>query len=106
MTLGMMAIQISFQEAIGQADSLSSCAGDLKNVQRQLDSIMGTLQSGWSGDAASQFMEKCTALQQKLGRASTDLDQISTSIRSIARAYYEAEMRALELAKTDSSGTL
>lgn len=106
MASGMRAIQITFQEAIGQADNLSDCANDLKSVQSQLDSIMETLQSGWSGEAASQFLGKCSILRQKLGKASTDLGQISTSIRSTAQAYYEAEMRALELAQTDSSGTL
>ena len=104
MASGIRAIQITFQEAIGQADNLNDCAGDLKNVQHQLDGIMETLQSGWSGEAAGQFLEKCTALRQKLGRASSDLDQISTAIRNTARNYYEAEMRALELAQTDSSG--
>lgn len=102
----MRAIQITFQEAMGQAENLSDCADDLKGVQHQLDCIMESLQTGWSGEAASQFMGKCTALRQKLGNASTDLGRISTSIRSTARAYYEAEMRALELAQTDSSGTL
>ena len=106
MASGMRAIQITFHEAIGQADNLSDCADNLKSIQSQLDGIMEALQSGWSGEAAGQFMGKCSALQQKIGRASSDLGQISTSIRSAARAYYEAEMRALELAQTDSSGTL
>lgn len=99
-------IWITFQEALGQAESLSGCAVDLKNVQQQLNGIMEILQSGWSGEAARQFMDKCTALWRKLGSSSTDLDRISTAIRSAAQAYYEAEMRALELARTDSSGTL
>lgn len=100
----MRTIQITFEEAISQADNLSECADELKSVQSQLNSIVESLQSGWSGEAAGQYIEKCLTLWQKLGKASTALEQVSSVIRETARAYYEAEMRAVELAQTDTSG--
>lgn len=96
-------ISITFQQAINQANKLNDCATDLKNIQKKLQNIINTLQCEWVGDGANQYIAKCNALQTTVTRASYDLDQVSSVVRRIARSYYNAEMKAIELANLDSS---
>ena len=93
-------INITFNNAKRQADRLNECASQLQKVQRQLDSLSGNLQREWSGDAANAFLAKCNALREKINGTSSDINQISATIRGAANAFYSAEMKALEIANS------
>ena len=84
-------INITFNNAKRQADRLNECASQLQKIQRQIDSLSGNLQRDWSGDAANAFLAKCNA---------SDINQISSTIRSAANVFYAAEMKALEIANS------
>ena len=98
----LKSISISFQQTIAQATSLSECADDLRDVQRQIETIIDELQSNWSGNAANLYLGKCEKMRKKLNRTAGDLDQVSNSIKKTARNYYEAEKRAISLAQRRS----
>ena len=93
-------INLTFTNAKRQADRLNECASQLQKVQRQLDSLSGNLQREWSGDAANAFLAKCNALREKINGTSSDINQISATIRGAANAFYSAEMKALEIANS------
>ena len=100
--LALKAIQIAFNDATRQASRLDECARQLRDAEKSLNEILGTLQREWSGEAADLFRQKSDILQNKIGRTASDLNTISGAIRRSARDYYDAEQKAIELAQRRS----
>ena len=95
-------IDISFQQAVRKAEEVDECAAQLKQLQRQLDQTIASLQSVWEGDGANAYLAKCIRMKEKMVAAESDLSRVASVIRRTAQAYYEAEMRALEAAQINS----
>ncbi len=95
-------IRIEFNQVKAQATALNSCASDLSDVSTKLGSIVDTLSAGWQGDSATLFLQKCEALQTKLTKTSSNLQTVSRVVSNAANSYYQTEMKAIELAKTNS----
>ena len=100
----LRSIYITFPDASHQAGKLRDCSSDLEHVEKQLSALVADLQQGWGGEAASAFAQKCGTLQKKLNTTSRDLRTISDTINKSAKAYYDAEKRAIEIAQTRDSG--
>lgn len=96
-------IQITFQEAMNQAKRLDECAEDINRQKERLKDIMGQLRNGWKGDASKQYLAKCEELMRKLNKTSGNLNRIARVVRSSARAYYDAEQRALAAVRNNGS---
>ena len=92
-------IRITFNNANAQANQLDSCAQQLRGARNQMDGILESLRREWQGEAANQYAAKCDVLEQKMNTAAGNLEQIANAIRQAAQAYYDAEMRALEIAR-------
>lgn len=90
-------IFITFIDARAQADKLDECAQQLRTERGKLESSLQNLRSGWDGDAANQYYQKCMLLMQKLLRSAEELEQTANVIRQSAKAYYDAERRNLEI---------
>lgn len=88
-------IQVTFKEAQIQAHELDDCANDLLTIQRELDSIINELRSGWEGEAAELFYSKCRALEAKVSTTAKDVRQISVVVNKVANNYYKTEMEAV-----------
>lgn len=97
-------ISMTYSKAIKQAKVLSDCAADIGKLEKKLDGILGSLRSGWAGEAADSYQGKCGELERKLGLSSSELSALSKAIRDAAEAYYEAEMAALEAIKSRTGG--
>lgn len=89
-------ISIHFAQVMTQARTLDRCARELRQIQGEMDNILGQLGAEWKGESASLYLEKCDRLNQKIQRSSSNLSQVSGVIQRSARAYYEAELRALD----------
>lgn len=90
-------IQIEYRQVINQAEKLEGCANEIHDLQRQIETLMNDLRSGWSGDSAELYLQKCNELSRKLGQSEKNLDQTAGVIRRSAKAYRDAELAALEL---------
>lgn len=93
-------INITFNNAKRQADRLNDCALQMQKLQSRLDALGGDLQRSWSGDAANAFLAKCSALRDKINSTAADINKVSSTLRAAANIYYNAEMKALEIANT------
>ena len=93
-------ISIAFGNAIAQAEKLEASAEQMRTSKRQLDSIRDSLKTEWEGESASLYFQKCDLLGAKLEKTAGELAQIASVIRRSARAYRDAEMKALEAVKT------
>lgn len=95
-------IRIDFDNAMRQAASADNCSEELRNVERQLQEVIHELSSGWKGEAASLYLEKCEALAKKIGKSANDMNRISSTIKKTAKIYYETEKAALDLVNQKS----
>ncbi len=90
-------IQVEFQQVVRQTRKLEQCADDLRDARRQLNRLMDELRSGWAGESADQYLQKCNELSKKLNTSARNLDQTANVIEKTARAYRDAELAAIRL---------
>lgn len=93
-------IKVIFGSAKDQAGQLNDCAVQLRAAMNQMDNILGNLRREWQGEAADQFISKCGVLEERIKETASNLDQIANSVSKAAKAYYDAEMHSLEIART------
>lgn len=91
------AIQIEFSQVTAQARKLEGCADDLQDVRRQLENLMGDLRTGWAGESAELYLQKCSELSDKLNTSRRNLDKVADVIYRSAKAYRDAELAAIQL---------
>ena len=96
-------IQVNFRNAKTQAKTLSECASDISRLQRDLNGIIAEISRGWEGNAARAYLAKCEQMKAKLGKQAQDLNNISNAVSRTAQSYYNAEMRAIEIAEARNS---
>ena len=92
-------IQFEYRQVISQADKLEGCAEELQSVREQINALVDSLRSGWAGESADMYYQKCSELSQKINRSRTNLDQTVSVIRRTAKAYRDAELAALRRAQ-------
>ena len=92
----LRSISIAFENAIAQARKLENSAQQMRMSKRQLTDIRYSLGSEWQGESATLYFQKCETLENKLEKTADDLMQIASVIRKSAKAYRDAELRALE----------
>ena len=95
-------IYLEYETAITQADSFARCAGELDSkLSSSLAETAGKTASLWKGEGAALFTSRCFLLQEKIEGQADTLRAVSETVRLIAQNIYEAEMRALEIARED-----
>lgn len=93
-------IEFDFKKALKQASELERIADRIgtisrKNMQDTLQNVSG----GWKGENAEIYLKKGEQLSEKIYTTADDLRQTAADIKAIAKKIYEAEMRALSIAK-------
>lgn len=97
-------IRVDFQNAMNQARRLDSLADDIdQRVSSKLEDTAQSVHSAWRGDSANRYISKTQELRQQVRQTARSLRDIANDIRKIARRVYEAEMRALEIARRRNS---
>lgn len=93
-------IRFDFQNAMGQAKKLDALADSMeRRVVNKLDETSQSVHTAWKGDNASRYLGKTRELQRQIRQTVSDLRTTAGAIRRVARQIYEAEMRALEIAR-------
>lgn len=92
-------IEFNFRQALAQADKVDEIADRLSNLSgRRFSGTMQNLAVNWKGESAAMYFSKGARLQDKMGDTVGELRRTADDIRRVARALYEAEMAALEIA--------
>ncbi|HIQ98952.1 MAG TPA: PPE domain-containing protein [Candidatus Scybalocola faecavium] len=102
--LSKTTIEINFKNACNQASQLEQLAQELNQIAAS--QLSGTLQSvagSWKGDSANLFLQKGNSLVDQISASAQALKDAAASIKTIAKNTYNAEMRALELARIRES---
>lgn len=95
----LFSIEFDFRQAIQRAEELEEIAADMKKLAN--DDLGGSLQNlsiAWKGEAANAYIQKGSRLKEKILKNSNDLTKAASTIRSIAKRTYKAEMTAYRIA--------
>lgn len=98
-------VQINFNKAKALAKEIESIASDLLRLAKNdLPESAGALATAWQGGNARHFIAKEDAVANDIAQTAQNLKKIAQAIRTAAKRTYDAEMRAIEIAKMSSSG--
>lgn len=93
-------IQIDFQATKNCADSLDAYADVLKNTKSSLTDTQHSLYVSWTGENSNAFRTKQTQHIDNVGTIEEQVRKIATTLRTMAKTMYDAEMQAYQLAAT------
>lgn len=93
-------IEFNYKQAIEQADSLERLSKDLLSLsQEELSSCLSEIQNNWIGDNSDSYIEKGEKLAKNIVTTANKAAKAASTIRSIAKSIYDAEMAALAMAE-------
>lgn len=92
-------IEIDFQKSMRQAEELERIAVRLQQLAE--NNMNGTLQNiseAWKGENSDKFRRKGRSVQEDIIKTAREIRIAAGSIRAAAKAAYDAEKRAAEIA--------
>jgi uncharacterized protein YukE len=91
---------MDFSKAMKQADKLDEIAQKINQAgQTDLMNCMQKIGEDWKSDSSTAYQKKGKVVAENLVKISDSLKKTAQAIRKIAKTTYDAEMRALEIAK-------
>lgn len=100
MALALAAIMLEFNQVNTQARTIQECADTLSDIDGRLQNLMASLNQGWQGEAANEYLQKCETLSSMIRKTAQELKAVSDAVRQAAKTYKTAEENALALAQT------
>jgi len=92
-------IEMDFHKSMQQAQQLEQIAERLKRlVQQNLDIVLYNISVNWRSENSDKFCQKGQTIRSQIIRTARDIDNTAGNIRIIARAAYDAEKKAEEIA--------
>lgn len=93
-------IEITFGNAMTQANQLDACADDMIRVaNNSMAGIKNELNMAWQGESANAYIAKMDMTASNIITTANKLRQIADTIRRVARIFRETELRAIALAE-------
>lgn len=93
-------IQMDFSRANQKASDLDNIANDLSRLSgTDLQNTLNSLSNDWKGDNATLYIQKGFSLKENLDETVKSIRNTASTIRSIAKNIYDAEMEALRIAE-------
>ncbi len=93
-------IRANYNAAIRAAESLESVAKSIENLANsEMEGTLNALGSSWKGENAERFIGKGKSVKSQIADTAGDVRRAAAELRSDAKATYDKEMRALEIAR-------
>lgn len=92
------AIRFNYNEAMARAKELDDIAGELGQVQNELEEALQPLREGWKGDSAERYRRKGELLREQVGKSAGEVKSSAGDVRRIAKKVMQVEMANLQLA--------
>ena len=93
-------IRLNFQNANQVVSDLRSIARDTRNAaNEQLQGALNRVDQSWHGENSEEFLRKGSQLKSQVVAAAADVDKIANTIEQIATTTYNAEMKAVRIAR-------
>ncbi len=93
-------IYLDYQKTLREADQLKAIASRLKGLSSsELENCLGQVSSHWEGENSRAYVAKGRTVSAKITKTASQLEQAAETIRTMAKNTYNAEMRALQIAR-------
>ncbi len=100
MALTEEVIRFNYDRAMEKAGAVEAQASNLENsVVEEMGSVVVALRRDWEGESATEYIAKCNAMKGNIEQIASEMRSTASSIRTMAKNVYDAEMRALEIAR-------
>ena len=94
-------IKMEYKKALAQANQLEEIATEIMNLtDKELLGSINRIAKNWNGEASDRYQKKGQKSVNNIQKIAGQLKKTSEVIRDIAKRTYNAEMKALTLAKT------
>ena len=92
-------IYFNYNKAIAQANRLDGIAKKMKNAaNRDMQGILNDVSRAWKSDSAPQYVRKGEKVKGNIQTSSKNLEEIASTIRTIAKRVRGAELEAWRIA--------
>lgn len=92
-------IYFNYNKAIAQANRLDGIAKKMKNAaNRDMQGILNDVSRAWKSDSAPQYVRKGEKVKGNIQTSSKNLEEIASTIRTIAERVRDAELEAWRIA--------
>lgn len=93
-------IEMDFTRATQKANELDGIADKLsKLADTDLQNTLDGLNNDWKGDNAGEYIKKGFALKENMDKTVKGIRDTASTIRTVAKNIYDAEMEALRIAE-------
>ncbi len=93
-------ISMDFGQAKRKADELERIADELGRLAgTEFADTLNNLGNNWKGDNAQAYIQKGMSLKEKMENTAGSLRASASTIRTVAKNIYDAEMEALRIAE-------
>ena len=97
-------VLLEYKKTKGQADYLERIADKVDGQRRKIAEQKNQLSRYWTGINANTYRTKMDDRESELKSIASELRKIASTIRTVAQNIYQADMRAVELAKKNGKG--
>ena len=104
MSKTLFTIKLDYDKTIAQAKKLEDAADVLVNEKNRLNDFYNAVKAQWKSDSAKEYLKKVTLISNTLSDNAKSLRQSAQTIRNMANRTYQAEKRAIEIARNNSGG--
>ena len=99
-------IEITFSSAMSRARQLDQCAEDMfRLANTNMESIKSDLSMAWQGDSANAYIDKMDMTAANICKTANRLQEIASTLRSVAINFRNSELRAIEIAEQRAYNT-
>ena len=96
-------IEITFSSAMSRARQLDQCAEDmLRLANSNMETVKRDISMAWQGDSASAYIGKMDLSAANIRRTAQRLQEIASTLRTVATNFRNSELRAIEIAEQRS----
>ena len=93
-------IEMDFTRATQKANELDGIADNLSKLSdTDLQNTLDGLNNDWKGDNAGEYIKKGFALKENMDKTVKGIRDTASTIRTVAKNIYDAEMEALRIAE-------
>lgn len=84
-------IRIDYSRAIRQSRSIQQLSEELDSISREMQQIIGEIQSAWKGEASNVYLAKCLETKNNIQNTANNMSSVARDIRWVAQSIKEAD---------------
>lgn len=94
-------IRINYNQAIKEVNRLKTTANLCQNNNSLVDRLINAVPSYWQGESAKEFINELNEWKRENNAISTEISNLSSTVRRVANDIRAAERRAIAAMNKD-----